>query len=57
VVHRPRRNRAEPASSVDLDMRVRLVDGDEVIADTDAQGGFLAACAEFEAYIQGRFKK
>ena len=42
---------------VDLAMRVRLVDGDAVIADTAEDGGFLKACSKFEEYIQGRFLK
>ena len=48
---------ASQAKEVDLAMRVRLVDGDFVIADTAAEGGsFLAACAKFEAYIADRFR-
>mmetsp|Transcript_7012 Transcript_7012/g.12949 ORF Transcript_7012/g.12949 Transcript_7012/m.12949 type:complete len:694 (-) Transcript_7012:303-2384(-) len=47
---------------VDLDMRVRLVDGDEVIADTadgeeEGSSRFLNTCAKFETYIQARFAK
>ena len=41
---------------VDLDMRIKIVDGDEVIADTSLDGGFLPTCKQFEAYIQKRFK-
>ncbi len=37
--------------------QVRLVDGDEVIADSRAEGSFLAACAKFEAYVAARFRK
>jgi hypothetical protein len=49
--------RTSQAEEVDLAMRVRLVDGDFVIADTAAEGGsFLAACAKFEAYITDRFR-
>mmetsp|Transcript_9911 Transcript_9911/g.23960 ORF Transcript_9911/g.23960 Transcript_9911/m.23960 type:complete len:82 (+) Transcript_9911:3-248(+) len=44
---------AEP----ELDMRIKIVDGDEVIADTAVDGGFLATCAKFEAYIRNRFSK
>ena len=43
------------AGEIDLDMRVRIVDGDEVIADTAADGGFLGTCAKFEAYVRERF--
>jgi hypothetical protein len=47
--------RTSQAEEVDLAMRVRLVDGDFVIADTADSGSFLAACATFEAYIADRF--
>jgi hypothetical protein len=43
--------------SVDLDMRVRLVDGDEVIADSSIEGSFVGMCSKFERYIQKRFRK
>jgi len=46
-----------PSASVDLDMRIKLVDGDEVIADTAADGGFLATCDKFSKYIQQRFPR
>ena len=36
-------------------MRMRIVDGDAVLADSDADGGFLGACRKFEAYVRGRF--
>jgi hypothetical protein len=54
--------RAECADSslekdIDLDMRIRIVDGDEVIADTSKEGSFIAACKVFEGYIQNRFAK
>jgi len=39
---------------IDLDMRVRIVDGDEVVADSAAEGGFLPMCAKFEAFVQTR---
>jgi hypothetical protein len=45
---------AKAASSlaVDLDMTVKFVDGDKVIADSSqVSGGILAACKEFEAYV------
>ena len=44
------------AKDVDLNMRIKIVDGDEVIADTSLDGGFLPTCKKFEAYIQQRFK-
>ncbi|CAK0829101.1 unnamed protein product [Prorocentrum cordatum] len=45
---------AAAAGDVDLDMRVRIVDGDEQIADSDADGSFAAAAAKFEQYVQQR---
>lgn len=36
-------------------MAVRLVDGDEVIADSSADGGLQAACAKFKAWVRARF--
>jgi hypothetical protein len=40
---------------VDLDMTVKFVDGDEVIADSSkVSGGILAACKEFEAFVGTR---
>ena len=43
------------ADEIDLDMQVRVVDGDEVIADTASDGSFLRTCAKFEDYIRARF--
>jgi len=40
---------------VDLDMRIRIVDGDNVLADTDESGSFVAACRKFETYVQERY--
>jgi len=40
---------------VDLDMRVKIVDGDATIADTATEGTFLKTCAVFEQYIKQRF--
>lgn len=42
---------------VDLDMRIRIVDGDDVLADTEEDGSFLATCAKFEKYVQERFAR
>lgn len=44
-------------NDIDLDMRVRIVDGDNVLADTSKEGSFLAACKVFEGYVQNRFLK
>lgn len=43
------------AEVVDLQMRVRVMDGDEEIADTDKDGGFLPTCAKFARYVKDRF--
>ena len=42
---------------IDLDMRIRIVDGDEVLADTAKEGSFLATCKVFETYVQNRCAK
>ena len=47
---------SEAGKDVELDMRIRIVDGDVVIADTASDGGFLATCAKFEKYIAARFR-
>ena len=47
---------SEKADNVDLDMRIRIVDGDDVLADTDEDGSFLATCAKFERYVNDRFE-
>lgn len=41
--------------SVDLNMTVKFVDGDEVIADSSqVSGGVLEACKQFEAFVAAR---
>jgi hypothetical protein len=36
-------------------MRIKIVDGDAVIADTEAHAGdFLATCAKFEEFVRAR---
>jgi len=41
--------------SVDLDMRIKIVDGDAIIADTDEHAGdFLRTCAQFEEFVRAR---
>jgi len=42
---------------IDLDMRIRIVDGDEVLADTSKEGSFLASCKVFEEYVKKRYAK
>ena len=39
------------AGEIDLNMTVRFVDGDTVIADSKSSGGLLAACSKFEAFV------
>ena len=58
AVSQPHPAREENAGKVDLDMRVRFVDGDLVIADT-AQAGddFIQTCAVFEKYVAERFPR
>ena len=46
---------ASACDDVELDMRIKIIDGDETIADTAADGGFLKTCAKFEGYIKERF--
>jgi len=38
-------------------MRIRIVGGDEVLADTAKEGLFLATCKVFETYVQNRCAK
>lgn len=45
------------SDDIDLDMRIRIVDGDDVLADTSKDGSFLAACKVFEGYVQNRFAR
>lgn len=45
------------SDDIDLDMRIRIVDGDDVLADTASDGSFLATCKVFEEYVQNRFVK
>jgi len=39
---------------LDLAMRVRIVDGDEVIADSEQEGSFTKACEKFAVYVRNR---
>lgn len=56
AVQKPAPGKGEGDSSVDLQMRVRFVDGDEVIADSKS-GTFLSACDTFEKYVANRFPR
>jgi oligoendopeptidase F len=44
-----------PTDTVDLDMRIRIVDGDTVLADTLEDDSFLATSSKFEKYVRERF--
>jgi len=58
AVAKPHPAKDEGASRVDLNMRVRFVDGDNVIADTASTGGdFVKACSIFESYVAQRFPR
>lgn len=41
---------------VDLQQHMRIVDGDEVLADSSKEGSFLQACKKFETYVANRVK-
>jgi hypothetical protein len=41
-------------NEVDLNMTVRFVDGDELIADSYVEGGVIKACQKFEAFVAKR---
>ena len=43
-----------PPKKVDLDMKILIVDGDELVADSEALGSFEATCAKFEAWVASR---
>ena len=40
-----------PGTSVDLDMRIVLVHGDEVVADSEACGGLAPACEIYRQWL------
>jgi hypothetical protein len=42
----------QPGQEADLAMRVLLVHGDELVADTQADGGLAAACAKYKQWIR-----
>jgi hypothetical protein len=42
---------------IDLQQHMRIIDGDEVLADTATDGSFLLACKTFEAYVADRVKR
>jgi hypothetical protein len=42
------------SDTVDLNMHVILIDGDEVIADSEVEGGFVPACNKFADFVSAR---
>jgi len=44
-----------PGADIDLDMRVLAVDGDDVIADTEADGGFTAMTDKYKTWIREKY--
>ena len=42
------------ATTASLNMRVTLIDGDAVIADSETDGGFGAACEKYAAFVSSR---
>lgn len=47
--------KVKPGSEVDIGMRVVLVHGDEVISDSETNGGFQGACAAFKSWVQQKY--
>ena len=49
---------AQPSrhGEVELGMHVTIADGDTVVASSDADGGFLAMCDKFAAFVADRTK-
>jgi len=47
-------SQTEELTEVNLDMRMLVIDGDTVLADSDRDGGFLGACKVFEGKVQER---
>lgn len=45
------------ASEVDLSMKVMLCDGDEVIADSETDGGFSSMCGKFSRFVAARLEQ
>jgi oligoendopeptidase F len=48
-------DKSTTSAEVDLDMRIRIVDGDKVLADTSEDGSFLKTCAKFENYVKENY--
>lgn len=45
---------ANADADIDLNMTVRFVDGDELIADSSVEGSVVNACKMFEKYVENR---
>ena len=52
--------KAGPAGAggeIDLGMRAVFVHGDEVVADSEEEKGFVAACGKFKAWVNTNWPK
>lgn len=47
--------RFKPGEAVDIGMRVILVHGDEVIGDSELDGGLTGACAKFKSWVDKHY--
>lgn len=47
--------RFKPGSEIDIGMRVRLVDGDVLVADSETDGGFQGACKIFKQWTRAKY--
>ncbi len=47
--------RYKPDEEVDLGMRIRLVHGDDVIADSATDGGVVKACNKFKEWVRRHY--
>jgi hypothetical protein len=48
--------RFKPSEEVEIGMRIRLVHGDELIADSGADGGSIQeACAQFKEWVRKHY--
>eukprot|EP00877_Chromochloris_zofingiensis_P006150 jgi/Chrzof1/1789/Cz10g21060.t1 len=44
-----------PGAGFDMGMHVRLVDGDDIIADSEQDGGLEQACAKFKSWVRNKY--
>ena len=51
------REKEEGAAKIDLGMRAVFVHGDEVVADSEKEDGYEAACAKFKAWVNENWPK